>query len=55
MDKLRQKAFTITGVTDQKESYFELQRNIAKEVVKIRALIKQKQFQTHIDITKIKL
>ena len=32
-----------------------MQRNIAKEVVKIRALIKQKQFQTHIDITKIKL
>ena len=55
MDKLRQKAFTIAGVTNQKESYFELQRNIVKEVVKIRALIKQKQFQPHIDITKLKL
>ena len=42
MNKLRSKAFTIAGVTDQKESYFESQRNIAKEVVKIRALRRQK-------------
>ena len=38
MNKLISKAFTIAGVTDQKESYFESQRNIAKEVVKIWAL-----------------
>ena len=62
MNKLRLKAFTIAGVTDQKESYFESQRNIAKEVVKIRALIRQKkylqnatEFQPLTDINKIKL
>ena len=32
MNKLRSKALTIAGVTDQKESYFESQCNIAKEV-----------------------
>ena len=42
MNKLRSKAFTIAGVADQKESYFESQRNIAKEVLKIRALVRQK-------------
>ena len=60
MNKLRSKAFTIAGVTDQKESYFESQRNIAKEVVKIRALIRQKNTCIlakipHTDINKIKL
>ena len=62
MNKLRSKAFTIAGVTDQKESYFELQCNIPKEVIKIRALIRQKKdlqnatkFQPHTGINKIKL
>ena len=62
MNKLRSKAFTIAGVTYQKESYFESQRNIAKEVVKIQALTRQKkyfqnatEFQPHTDINKIKL
>ena len=60
MNKLRSKAFTIAGVTDQKESYFESQRNIAKEVLKIRALIRQKKYlhtckTPHTDINKRKL
>ena len=59
MNEIRLKTFKDAGVIDQKSTSYETNRNIEKEVRKIRALIRQNKYlekpfevQQHTDITK---